>query len=72
MNELEINKLNKILDNDKDNTKMSVKFLKEITIKYWPDNTDSIFNSDDTCFCSLSRRTLYKNRFISFYDTIKK
>lgn len=60
-----------ILDTN-DKTKYTVKRLKEITIANWPDLTDSIFDPKDTCFCSVSMRLQYKNKFINHYERLNR
>lgn len=70
MSEKEREKIESIIINEKDWTKMSMKFLKGICEKYYPNITYSIFNEDDTCFCSLTLRKKYRNGFISFWSSL--
>lgn len=68
MLEDEMIKILSIINNDNDYSKINIKWLKEIVIKYNPEVVDDIFDSDDTCFCSSTKRKIYKLRFISYFE----
>jgi hypothetical protein len=63
-------KIKRIIENDQDNSKISIKMLKEWIEKNHPTQIDNIFDPKDTCFCSLTNRKQYKQKFISFYNTL--
>lgn len=59
-------KVRRIIDNDKDYSKISIKILKEWIEVNYPEQTDIIFDPKDTCFCSAMMRKQYKQKFITF------
>lgn len=64
-------KVEEIINNGDDNTKLSLKYLRDYIIKNDPDVLDSIFDKNDTCLCSLMMRKIYKGRFIEYYKNKK-
>lgn len=57
-----------IITNDMDYSKITTKWLKEIVNKYNPELTDNIFDPNDTCFCSSTNRKKYKRQFINYWN----
>lgn len=72
MNEKDKEWIESVIGDTNDNTKYTIKRLKEITNNNWPDVTDSIFDPKDTCLCSASMRKQYKNKFINHYEGLNK
>jgi hypothetical protein len=64
----EIERIDGIITNNMDYSKITITWLKEIVSKYNPEVVDSIFDPSDTCFCSSTNRKKYKKDFISWYN----
>lgn len=70
MTQKDIDKLNQIKNNPKDYTKTSIKYLKNFSLFLWGEEvTNTIFDPNDTCFCSANLREQYKLKFFKKYNT---
>ena len=68
----EVDIINKVLANEKQYDKISIKTLKEVSQRIWTDEiTNSIFDPTDTCFCSSQMRKVYRERWVKKWNELK-